>query len=94
MQRWPAAPNAAPTSCTTRESCDTASQQWPGTAHLVDGVFLVGVWQDDSVVLGSHVALHSLPIGRASLVDVLAHSVRPHKGDGANGGMVTHKVHS
>ena len=44
-----------------------------GCAHqLVDGVLPVGVGHDDSVVLGSHVALYFLAVFGAALVNVLA----------------------
>jgi len=40
-----------------------------------------------------HVRLHSLAIGRAALIDVLAHSVSAHKRDGMHVRVVTDSVH-
>ena len=41
-------------------------------AHLIDGVLLARIGHDHSVVLGSHVRLDSLSVGRSAVVDVLA----------------------
>ena len=41
-----------------------------------------------------HVGLHSLPIGRSSLVDVTANEVRANKRDGPDGRVITDEVHS
>ena len=43
--------------------------------QLVDGVLPVGVGHDDTVVLGSHVALDLLAVLRPTLVNVLAGNV-------------------
>ena len=40
--------------------------------QLIDGVLLVGIRHDDSVVLGTHVGLHALAIGGASGENVTA----------------------
>jgi len=41
-----------------------------------------------------HVRLDSLAIGRPSLVDVLAHTIRPNKRDGSNGRVITDEINS
>ena len=42
-----------------------------GTDELIDGVLLVGVCHDDAVVLGAHVALHSLAVLGSSVENVV-----------------------
>ena len=41
-----------------------------------------------------HVRLDSLAIGRPSLVNVLAHTIRPNKRDGSNGRVITDEINS
>lgn len=44
-----------------------------GSANqLIDGVLLVGISHDDTVVLGAHVALDALPVGGAAVENVVA----------------------
>lgn len=45
---------------------------WERTHQLVERGVLVGVGEHDAVVLGAHVALHALAVGRAAVVNVLA----------------------
>ena len=53
----------------------------------VDGVFLVSIGHDDGVVLGTHVALHSLAASGCSGVDVLTSLVSTNEGDSSDVGV-------
>ena len=46
-----------------------------GTDHSVDGIVLIGVGHNNSVVLSSHVRLNSATSLRSSLIDVLSSSI-------------------
>lgn len=43
-----------------------------GSGELIEGLFLVGISHDDSVVLGSHVGLDALSVLGSTLVDVFS----------------------
>ena len=59
---------------------------------LVESGVLVCVWEDDAVVLCAHVRLHTLAVGAAPLVNVLAGSIAADKGDGTDVLVVADKV--
>lgn len=59
-----------------------------GTDDGVDGVLSVSVWQDDAVVLGSHIDLHSLEGLGSLLVDVVSGLVSSDEGDGLDIGVL------
>ena len=62
------------------------------THQLIDGVLLVGVRHDHPVVLGAHVTLHPLAIGRAPLVNVSSRRVSTNKRDGSDVWIITNEV--
>ena len=55
-----------------------------GTGDSVKGIFLVGVGEDDAMVLGSHVDLGALSVGGGSGVDVLTSVVSTNERDGSD----------
>jgi len=60
-----------------------------GSGDSVDGIFSIGVGEDDAMVLGSHVDLGAFTGGRGSGVDVLSGVVGTNKRDSLNVRMVT-----
>lgn len=64
-----------------------------GTRDGIQGMVLVAVRKDGSVVLGPEVGLHALAIGGSALVDVLARLVAPHKRDGLDARLVKDEVY-
>jgi hypothetical protein len=60
-----------------------------GTSNGVNGIFSIGVGEDNAMVLGSHVDLGSLSGGGGSGVDVLSGVVGSNKGDSLDERMVT-----
>lgn len=58
-----------------------SSRSEAGTDQSVDGIFFLGVWHDDGVVLGSHVNLSSLSVLGRKSVDVLSSLVSSDEGD-------------
>ena len=61
--------------------------------YLVEGGVLVGIWHDDTVVLGAHVRLDALAIlAGGAAVDVLSGAVATDEGDGLDVLVVTDKV--
>jgi len=71
-----------------------SSRSEAGTNQGVDGIFFLGVWHDDGVVLGSHVDLGSLSVLGGKSVDVLSSLVSSDEGDGSDVFVSTDVVHS
>lgn len=58
------------------------------TSQSVQSFFLIGIGEDDTVVLGTHVGLDSLAVLATVFVDVFTCLVRTDEGDGSNAGVL------
>ena len=47
--------------------------------QLIEGVFFISIWHDDSVIFGSHVGLHTLTVTWSSFVNVLTLNMKKNK---------------
>jgi len=63
-----------------------------GASELVQGVFFVGVWHDDAVILSAHVGLDSSASGGCSGVDVFSGGVASDETDGSDSWVVADEV--
>src|SRR3989344_1689665 len=61
--------------------------------QVVQGLLLVGIGQDDGVVLRAHHALCAFAVLRGAVVDVSADLGRTHEGHGLDVRMITNQVH-
>jgi hypothetical protein len=57
-------------------------------------LFLVAIWQDHGVVLGTEVGLHTLAVGTTTRVDVFARLVATNKRNRLDFRGITDKVYS
>lgn len=62
------------------------------TSQSVQSFFLIGIGEDDTVVLGTHVGLNSLAVLATLFVDVFSCLVGADEGDGSDGGVLNDVV--
>jgi hypothetical protein len=62
--------------------------------ELIQSSLFVGVWHDDTMVLGTHVRLDSLSVGTSPVINVLSGLISSNKGNCTNRRIVAQKVDS
>lgn len=78
-----------------RKSHATLTSSAKGSASEgADGLLLVAIWEDDSVILGTEVSLHALAVGTATSVDVFAGLVAANERDSLHFRRIANEVDS